>query len=93
MTIWLSVTTITVYVYLFLSARYLAYVGCKEIRNHPLLVWILAIVCFAVGLWGNNRQWLFRFSDYHNTATAIIIAIVPTILLLASLARGKEAGG
>lgn len=93
MTIWLSVTMVTVYVYLFLSARYLAYVGRKEIRNHPLLVWILAIVCFVVALWGDNRQWLFRFSHYHNTTTAIIIAIVPTILLLASLARGKEAGG
>ncbi|MFP5111454.1 GerAB/ArcD/ProY family transporter [Bacillaceae bacterium C204] len=93
MTIWISVTTVTVYVYLFLSARYLAFVGRKEIRNHPLLVWILALVCFAGGLWGDNRQWLFKFGDYHNTATVIIIAIVPTILLLISLARGKEAGG
>jgi spore germination protein (amino acid permease) len=93
MTIWLSVTTVTVYVYLFLSARYLAFVSGKETRKHPLLVWILAIVCFAVGLWGSDRQWIFRFSDYHNKATVIIIAIVPTFLLLASLARGKAAGG
>ena len=93
LTLWLSVTTVTVYVYLFLSARYLAFVGGKEIRNHPLLVWILAIVCFAAGLWLHNRQWLFKFSNYHNTATAIMIAIVPTVLLLVSLARGKAAGG
>ncbi|WP_223593314.1 GerAB/ArcD/ProY family transporter [Neobacillus bataviensis] len=93
MTIWMSVTTVTVYVYLFLSARYLAFVGRKEIRSHSLLVWILAIVCFALGLWGSDRQWLFRFSSYHNMATAIIIAIVPSILLLTSLARGKAAGG
>ncbi|MDQ1143890.1 spore germination protein (amino acid permease) [Bacillus sp. SORGH_AS 510] len=91
MTIWLSVTTVTVYVYLFLSARYLAFVGNKEIRNHTLLVWILAIICFVIGLWGHNRQWLFRFSNYHNTATAIMVAIVPTILFLISLARGKVA--
>ncbi|KOR84358.1 spore gernimation protein [Bacillus sp. FJAT-22058] len=93
MTIWLSVTSVTVYVYLFLSARYLAFVGGKEIRNHPLLVWILAIVCFAVGLLVNDRQSLFRFSNYHNIATLIIIAIVPSILLIVSLARRKEARG
>ncbi|MDQ7861745.1 hypothetical protein RCO48_14520 [Peribacillus frigoritolerans] len=93
MTLWLSVTTVTVYVYLFLSARYLAFVRGKEIRNHPLLVWILAIVCFGVGLLVNDRQWLFRFSNYHNIATIIIIAIVPTILLITSMARRKEAGG
>lgn len=93
MTIWLSVTTVTVYVYLFLSARYLAFVGGKEIRNHPLLVWILAIVCFVAGLWGSDRQWMYQLNDLHNMYTPIVIAIVPTILLLTSLARGKVAGG
>ena len=91
MTLWLSVTTVTVYVYLFLSARYLAFVGNKEYRNHSFLVWILAFVCFVFGLWGRNRQWLSRFSDFHNTTTAIIIVIVPTFLLLISLARGRAA--
>ena len=93
MTIWLSVVTVTVYVYLFLSARYLAFIGGKEIRNHPFLVWIIVVVCFGFGLGGSDRQWQSRFSDYHNIATAIMIAIVPTILLLVSLVRGKEAGG
>jgi spore germination protein (amino acid permease) len=89
MTIWLAVTSVTVYVYIFLSARYLAFVREKEIRHHTLLVWILAIICFGVGLWGFDRQSIFRFSDYHNIATALIIAVVPAILLLVSLARGK----
>lgn len=93
MTIWFSVVTVTVYVYLFMSARHLAFIGGKEIRNHPFLVWILAVVCFGLGLGGYDRQWQSRFSDYHNIATAIMIAIVPTILLLISLARGKAAGG
>ncbi|MEH7076292.1 GerAB/ArcD/ProY family transporter [Neobacillus drentensis] len=93
--IWLSVVTVTVYIYFFLSARYLAFIGGKdkEIRNHPLLVWILAIVCFGGGLWGSDRQWQSRFSEYHNWTTAIMIAILPTILLLISLVRGKAAGG
>ncbi|MGX6444280.1 GerAB/ArcD/ProY family transporter [Neobacillus sp. K501] len=93
MTIWLSMVMVTIYIYLYLSARYLAYIRGKEIRNHPLLVMIFAIVCFVIGLWGSDRQWQSRFSDYHNIATAIIIAIVPTLLLLISVARGKEAGG
>ncbi|WP_409174520.1 GerAB/ArcD/ProY family transporter [Brevibacillus fortis] len=87
--IWFTVTTVTVYVYLFLSARYLAFVSGKEMRNHPLLVWGIAIVCFVIGLWGSDRQWILQFSEYHNTATAIIIAVVPTVLLLISLVRGK----
>ncbi|KMZ40690.1 MULTISPECIES: GerAB/ArcD/ProY family transporter [Bacillales] len=87
--IWFTVTTVTVYVYLFLSARYLAFVSGKEMRNHPLLVWGIAIVCFVIGLWGSDRQWILQFSEYHNTATAIIITVVPTALLLISLARGK----
>lgn len=93
MSIWLSVTTVTVYVYLFLSARYVAYVRSKEIANHPLLVCILAIVIFVFGLWGSDRQFLFKFSQFHNTSTMIIIAFLPTILLLISLARGKAAEG
>ncbi|MCZ8517770.1 GerAB/ArcD/ProY family transporter [Paenibacillus filicis] len=93
MSVWLAVMLVTVYVYLFLSARYLAFALGKEVRNHPLLVWIVTIVCFTVGLWGSDRQWLFKFSVYHNTATAIAIALVPTILLVASLARGKAAAG
>ncbi|MFC8689628.1 GerAB/ArcD/ProY family transporter [Brevibacillus porteri] len=87
--IWFTVTTVTVYVYLFLSARYLAFVSGKEMRKHPLLVWGIAIVCFVIGLWGSDRQWILQFSEYHNTATAIIITVVPTVLLLISLARGK----
>lgn len=93
MTIWLSVTTVTVYVYLFLSARYLAFVRGKEIRKHSLLVWLLAIVCFVTGLWGSDRLWIFRFSTFHNTNTVIIVAIVPTILLLVSLVRRRAVGG
>ncbi|WP_394136626.1 GerAB/ArcD/ProY family transporter [Cytobacillus oceanisediminis] len=93
MTIWLSVTTVTVYVYLFLSARYLAHVRCKEITNHPFLVFILALLGFVAGLWGYDRQVLIQFSKFHNKATIITIAIIPTILFLVSLARGKVAKG
>lgn len=93
LTTWLAVTTVTVYVYLFLSARYLAFVRGKEISKHSLLVWLLAIVCFVIGLWGSDRQWIFRFSNFHNTNTLIIVAIVPTILLLVSLVRRRALGG
>lgn len=92
MTIWLSVTTVTVYVYLFLSARYLAFVGGKEIKKHTLLVWIIGIVCFSIGVWGSDRQWMYKFAAFHNKATVIIIAILPIILFLASMVRGKAAG-
>ncbi|MFP7299339.1 GerAB/ArcD/ProY family transporter [Neobacillus niacini] len=93
LTLWLSVTTVTVYVYLFLSARYLAFVRGKEICKHSLLVWMLAIVCFVIGFWGSDRYWIFRFSTFHNTNTVIIVAIVPTILLIVSLVRKREVGG
>ncbi|WP_152393066.1 GerAB/ArcD/ProY family transporter [Paenibacillus guangzhouensis] len=93
MTIWLSVTIVTVFVYLFLAARYLAFTGGKEIRNHPVLIWILAAICFAVGVLGSDRQWIFQFASFHNTASIIIIAIVPTILLLVAMARGKREAG
>lgn len=91
MTIWLSVTTVTVYVYLFLSARYLAYVKFKPITHHSFLVWMLALIGFVVGLWGYDRQVLLQFSNYHNKATIIVITILPTLLLLVALARGKGA--
>lgn len=91
MTLWLSVTTVTVFVYLFLSARYLAFVGRKEIRYHSRLIWVLAILCFTVGVWFQDRQLLFKFSEYHNKVTVIMIAIVPTILLLISYVREKVA--
>jgi spore germination protein (amino acid permease) len=93
MTIWLAVVMVTLYVYMFMSARYFAFIRGKEIRNHPLLVWIIAIVCFGLGLWFSDRQLQARLLDYHNIATGIIIAIVPTFLLLISLARGKVAKG
>jgi spore germination protein (amino acid permease) len=93
MTIWLSITTVTVFVYLFLGARYLAFVRGKEIRKHSFLVWIFAIVCFAVGIWGSDKQWLLRISNFHNYATWFIIVIVPTTLLLVSIVRRKVAKG
>lgn len=89
MTLWLAVTSVTVYVYLFLSARYLAFVPGKEIRRHPLLVWILAGVCFVIGLWGANRQWMLRFSAYHHSATAIMVDVLPILLYAAALIRRK----
>lgn len=92
-TIWLSVTTVTVYVYLFMSARYLAFVRGKEIRKHPHIVWILAIICFCIGIWSSDRQWIFKFLDFHNMFTVVIIAILPTILLLFSLIKGKAEAG
>ncbi|WP_127529496.1 GerAB/ArcD/ProY family transporter [Paenibacillus kobensis] len=91
-TVWLSVTTVTVYVYLFLSARYLAFVHIQEIRNHSFLVWILAILCFAAAIWGADRQRILQFSAYHNTASILIVAVLPAMLLLISLARGRRAG-
>jgi spore germination protein (amino acid permease) len=94
MTIWLSVTTVTVFVYLFLGARYLAFVSGKEIQKHPLIVWILAIICFFVGLWGSDKQWLLRLSNFHNIyATWFIITIIPTTLLFVSIVRRKVAKG
>lgn len=91
LTIWLSVATVTVYIYLFLSARYLAFVRKKEIRKHQLLVWIVAFVCFMIGIWVSDRQLIFKISDFHNKATILFLAIVPTILLLISYVRGKVA--
>jgi hypothetical protein len=91
-TVWLSVTTVTVYVYLFLSARYLAFVKIKEIRNHTLLVWILALLCFSAGIWGADRQRIILFSDYHNKSTMVVTAVLPALLLLISAAKGRKAG-
>lgn len=91
MTLWLSVTSVTVYVYLFLSARYFAFVGSKEIRKHPLIVWIVAILCFTVAIWFSDRQSLFKFAAYHNKATMIMIALVPTLILFISFLRDKVA--
>ena len=93
MTIWFALTTVTVYVYLFLSARYLAFVFGRGSHTHTLLVWILTVVSFSIGIWGSNRQWMFKFSDFHNKVTVIIIVIIPTFLLLTSLARRKAAEG
>lgn len=89
MTIWLAVVSVTVYVYLFLSARYCAFVFRKELHKHTLLVWLLAGVCFVIGLWGSDRERIIRFSDYHNYATAVMVVVVPGLLLLVSLIRGK----
>lgn len=91
MTFWLSVTTVTAYIYLFLSARYFAFVRRKEIHKHPLIVWIIAILCFTVAIWFSDRQSISKFSAYHNKATMIMIALVPTILLLISYVREKVA--
>ncbi|UPM53372.1 GerAB/ArcD/ProY family transporter [Gottfriedia acidiceleris] len=90
-TIWLSVTLVTAYIYLFLSARYLAFLGKKENRNHPLLVWIIAIVCFGAGLFFSNRQWIPKFSEYHNIATEFMIMGVPSLLLLISFVKERVA--
>ncbi|OCT15195.1 spore gernimation protein [Paenibacillus pectinilyticus] len=89
MTIWLSVTTVTAYVYLFLAARYLSFSFGKERGNHAVIVWILAILCFGLGVFGSDRQVLFQFSSYHNFATIAVIAIIPLLLLLISITRGK----
>lgn len=87
---WLLVTLATVYVYLFLSARYLANVGTQEFRKHSLLVWLIAIICFGVAQWGSNRRWLLSFSDYHNKATIFVIVVIPAMLLLVSKIRGRQ---
>lgn len=90
-TIWLSVTLVTAYIYLFLSARYLAFLGNKEFQNHPLLVWIVASICFVAGIFFSDRQLLPGFSDYHNISTAILIIGLPTLLLLISFIKKKVA--
>ncbi|WNQ12823.1 GerAB/ArcD/ProY family transporter [Paenibacillus aurantius] len=90
MMLWLSVTLVTAYVYLFMAARYLAFVGTKEIQKHTLLVWILAFLCFAAGFWGSDRHRMLQFANYHNTSTAIAIVLIPTILLIVSrIRRGR----
>lgn len=89
MSFWFAVTTITVYVYLYLSTRYLSFIRGKEIHKHTLMVWILAIIGFAFGIWFSDKQLLSQFSNFFQKATILIIAVLPTILLLISLVRGK----
>ncbi|MFF2876493.1 GerAB/ArcD/ProY family transporter [Gottfriedia sp. NPDC057991] len=90
-TVWLSVTLVTAYIYLFLSARYFAFLGKKEIQNHPLLVWMIAIVCFVAGVSFSNRHFLSGFAQYHNIATALMIIGLPTLFLLISFVKEKVA--
>ncbi|MFD4707076.1 GerAB/ArcD/ProY family transporter [Gottfriedia sp. NPDC058432] len=90
-TIWLSVSIVTAYIYLFLSARYLAFIGKNENRNHTLLVWLIAILCFVAGIFFAKRQLIPKFSEYHNFANFIFIMLLPTILLLISFVKKKVA--
>ncbi|PGL67066.1 GerAB/ArcD/ProY family transporter [Bacillus sp. AFS055030] len=90
-TLWLSVTLVTAYIYLFLSARYLAFLGNKEFQKHSLLVWIVTIVCFVAGIFFSDRHLLPVFSKYHNIVTAIVIIGLPSLLLLISFAKRKVA--
>lgn len=87
--IWLSVTLVTAYIYLFLSARYLAFLGKKEIRKHSLLVWMVTIICFGVGIFFSNRDLISGFTKYHNVSTAIMLLGVPTLLLFISFVKEK----
>ncbi|PEJ51254.1 spore gernimation protein [Bacillus sp. AFS002410] len=91
MTIWLSVTTITAFVYLFLSARYLAFVGRKENHRHVLIVWLIASVVFGIGSFFADRQSLFSFIDFHNKTTFLFTSALPVFLLIVSFVRGKVA--
>jgi spore germination protein (amino acid permease) len=93
MTIWLAITSVTAYVYLFLSARFMALVRSKESQKHTLLVWMITIVCFIAGLWFSDRQLLNQFSTYHNKASFIIVSLLPALLLLVSWVRGKAVKG
>jgi spore germination protein (amino acid permease) len=87
--IWLAVIIVTVYVYMFLSARFLAFASGNNHRKHPLFVWVLAAICFTIGLWGSDRQWFLKLACYYVFSAGIMFAVVPIILLLISLARGK----
>ncbi|WP_088066636.1 GerAB/ArcD/ProY family transporter [Gottfriedia luciferensis] len=91
MAIWFSVTTVTVYVYLFLSARYLAFLGKKEIQKHSLFVWIVALLCALVGIFFSDMETIKKFAKYHNALTLIIIITIPTLLLFISIVREKVA--
>ncbi|UPM53979.1 GerAB/ArcD/ProY family transporter [Gottfriedia acidiceleris] len=93
MTIWLSVTTATVFLYLFLSARYVANLRKKEIDRHSLLVWLIAIICFAISCFGADRQRIFRYADVHNIISVIMIVMLPTVFLFGSILREKVAKG
>ncbi|MEK3884478.1 GerAB/ArcD/ProY family transporter [Paenibacillus sp. PL2-23] len=88
--VWFSITTVTAYVYLFLAARYFAFIRKSEIRRHGLLVFIFAVIMFLAGLWGSDRSHIHLFSNYHNIATVVVVAAMPAILLIVSLARGKK---
>ena len=93
MTIWLSVTTATVYMYLFLSARYIASIRKNEINRHSLLVWLIAVFGFVIACFCADRQRIFRYSEVHNVISLIMIVALPTALLLGSILREKVANG
>lgn len=89
MTIWFSVTTVTAYVYLFLAARYIAFIKVKEISMHYKIVWFSIGICLVIGSWNSDRTWILQFSDFHNKTTILIIVLFPTLFLLISKIRGK----
>ncbi|XRG79012.1 GerAB/ArcD/ProY family transporter [Rossellomorea sp. GAMAL-10_SWC] len=93
MTIWLSIITATVYVYLFMSARYIANIPKKEINRHSLLVWLIAGFAVVISCFCADRQRIFHYSDVHNVLSFIMIVVLPTFLLLGSIIREKVAKG
>ncbi|MFD4703885.1 GerAB/ArcD/ProY family transporter [Gottfriedia sp. NPDC058432] len=90
-TTWISVITATVYMYLFLSARYVASIRKKEINRHSLLVWVIGVFGFVIACFCADRQRMFRYSDVHNVLSFIMIVVIPTFLLLGSILREKVA--
>ncbi|MFB7138027.1 GerAB/ArcD/ProY family transporter [Gottfriedia sp. NPDC056225] len=92
-TIWLSVTTATVYVYLYMSARYVASIRKNEINRHSLLVWLIAGIGIVIACFCTDRQRIIRYSEVHNVISFIMIVVVPTVLLLGSILREKVVKG
>ncbi|MEE6450521.1 GerAB/ArcD/ProY family transporter [Gottfriedia acidiceleris] len=89
MTIWLSVALSTVFIYLFLSAKYVACVFRNESKNHTWLVWIIGALSYIIGLFEENRENQFKFIDYHHATTVLFVSIMPIFLYVFILFREK----
>lgn len=82
-TLWWMIISATVYVYLYLAAKGISYIGRPAGGSHVRWVWICTGFCFVMGCWMSKQSVISSLAGApYNIYSIVCVAGIPLLLLM-----------
>ncbi|SFS45920.1 GerAB/ArcD/ProY family transporter [Paenibacillus sp. BC26] len=87
---YISITSVTIIVYLFMAAKAFLHVNGTSKGKHTVWVWIATGIGYSAGCYVWEKQWIKQTTQMLHQLCFVFMVIIPFLLLCISAMRGRR---